>query len=201
MKAAQLSALLGRPLTSVETDNLTLYVKIATETLEDMLCTSLCDQDDPKLYDVREGYSTVFTDIFTDIDEVKIDGDVIASSDYSVRQWDKRNARWYNSIVFDRRLTSRDKEVEVSASWGFSPMPSDLQAVLAGLFDLITKKNKLDPSVQSKQVEDFRVTLRADVDLDVEFYKKYGTTLRKYSMCDIGQIRHGKVHRGRYTDW
>lgn len=184
---------LGRPLTPNESSNFDLYLKIADQSLEEMLCTSLCDQDDPKVYDIRQGYSTVFTDIFTDVDEVKIDGEVIDPADYSVRQWNKRSASWYNSIVFDRRMTSRDEEVEVSATWGFNKLPSDLQSVIAGLFDLVTKKNKLDATVAEKRVEDFWVKLKSDADLDAEFQRKYGLTLHKYSLCNVPYVRHGKV--------
>lgn len=193
MNKAKLAALLGRPLTPNEDANFSLYLNIATKSLEDLLCTTICDDSDPRVYDVREGYSTLFTDIFTDITEVKLDGTVIESSKYSVRQWDRRNGNWYNSIVFDSQFTSDDSEVEVSGSWGFSTMPSDLQAVLAGLFDLITKKNKLDPTVASKQVEDFRISLNTDVDLDTDFQSKYAHTLSKYSMCDIPNLQHGRV--------
>lgn len=193
MDEAKVAALLGRSLTSNETTNFKLYLKIANQSLESMVCTSLCDQSDPKIYDVREGYRTLFTDIFTDIDEVKIDGELVDPSKYSVRQWDKRNADWYNSVVFTTRFGECDREVSVSASWGFSSMPADLQLVIAGLFDLITKKNKIDSSIQSKQVEDFKITLRSDVDLDAEFQTKYGDTLAKYSQCDIPNVQHGRV--------
>lgn len=192
MDQAKISALLGRPLTSIESSNFDLYIKLARESLEEMLCTALCDSEDPKFYDSRSGYSTLFTDIFTEIDEVKIDGTVIESSEYSPRQWDRRSGKWFNSIVFDDKL--RGKEVEVSATWGFSPMPVDLQSVLAGLFDLITKKNKFDGTIQSKQVEDFRITFNTGADLSQEFADKYRSVIQKYSQCSIGNIQHGKVH-------
>ena len=193
MKQDQLSKLLGRPLTPTEVSSFDLYLKIAQQSLEDLMCTVLCNQDDPKFYETRVGYSTVFTDIFTDLDEVKIDGKVIDQSKYSIRQWDRRNASWYNSIVFNKRFC-KNEEIEVSATWGFKPMPVDLQAVLAGLFDLVTKKNKFDGTVKSKRVEDFHISLNTDVDFDSEFANKYGNTIRKYSLCDVGNIQHGKVH-------
>ena len=69
----------------------------------------------------------------------------------------------------------------------------DLQAVLAGLFALISKKNKYDGTLSSKQVEDFRVSFNTDVDLDEAFYDTYSKTISKYSICDIGDIQHGRV--------
>lgn len=190
MKEATIAALLGRTLTPIETTNFKTYLNIARESLDQLLCTSLCDESDPRAYEAREGYSTVFTDIFTDVDEVKLNGTV--TTDYSVRQWDRRNANWYNSIVFEHRLCE-DDEIEVSASWGFTKMPSDLQLVLAQLFGLITKNNKFDPTISSKQVEDFRVTVNTDVDLDDEFYKTYGRTIQKYSLCNKMGIIQGKT--------
>lgn len=195
MTKEQLIALLGRPLTPVEDANFELYLDIAMQQLEQLICTSLAETsgNETVVYDVREGYRTLFTDIFTELTEVKIYGTVIDSSKYSVRQWDKRSGSWYNSIVFDNMFKACDDEVEVTAEWGFNTIPSDLLAVLAGLFDLITKKNNLNPSIASKQVEDYRISFRADVDLDADFESKYAGTLSKYSMCDIPNVQHGKV--------
>lgn len=197
MNQSTMAALLGRTLTPIEVTNFNLYLKIARQSLDDLLCTNLCDDSDPRTFDAREGYSTVFTDIFTDVQSVSINGEAVDADDYSVRQWDRRNGSWYNSIVFENKLCA-DDEVEVSASWGFSTMPSDLQLVLAQLFGLITKKNKFDPTVASKQVEDFRINLNVDADLDDEFYRQYNKTINKYSLCTIGNIQHGAtyVYRG-----
>jgi len=187
MDAEQISALLGRPLTSTEVANFDKYIEIARESLDYILCTRLCDDSNPRIYDAREGYSSLFVDIFTDIDEVKIGGKVV--NNYSVRQWDRRDGDWFNSIVFDSRFTS-DKEVEVSANWGFNGTPADLESVLAGLFDLVTKKAKHNPAISQKRVEDFSVSLK-DVNLDSEFMKQYSQTIRKYSLCGIPNVKHG----------
>jgi hypothetical protein len=192
MDKEQMSALLGRPLTPVEDANYKTYLKIARESLDSLLCMRLCDDEETKYYDVREGYSTVFTDVFTEVEEVKLDGKVVSSDNYSVRQWDRRNGSWYNAIVFDCRFSERDKEVEVTADWGFYSMPADLQAVLAGLFSQVTKKNTYDGTIASKQVEDYRISFRADADLDTDFMQKYGDTLAKYSICKVGYVKHGR---------
>lgn len=191
MTQATLVALLGRPLSTVEVTNFDLYLKNAKLALETLTCLDLSCESGARVYDTREGYRTLFTDVFTGIYEVKLDGEVV--TDYQVRQWNRRNGDWYNSLVFDDRFDSCDKEVEVNASWGFNEYPSDLQSVLAGLFAQITKKNKFDPTIQSKQVEDFRITLNVNADLDKEFYKLYSGTIAKYKMCDIANVQHGKV--------
>lgn len=191
MNQATVSALLERTLTPIEVTNFDLYFKIARESLDDLLCTNLCDKTYERTFDAREGYSTLFTDIFTDIQTVTLNGEAI--TDYSKRQWDRRNGSWYNSIVFDHKLCE-DDEVVIEASWGFSKTPSDLQLIQAQLFGLITKKNKLDPTVSSKQTEDFRISFNVDADLDDEFYRQYNRTIAKYSLCSIGNIRHGKTY-------
>lgn len=192
MNKTTMAALLGRPLTSIEDTNFTLYLKIARQSLDDLLCTNLCDDSDPRTYDTRAGYCTLFTDIFTDIQSVSINGETVDADDYSVRQWDRRNGTWYNSIVFNDKL-EEDDEVEVSASWGFLEMPSDLQLVQAQLFGLISKKNKFDPTVTNKEVEDFRISFNVDADLDDEFYRQYNRTIAKYSLCTIGNIQQGSI--------
>lgn len=198
MTKEELSALLGRPLTSNEDTNFTLYLDIAEMALEELLCTTLEPVTETRVFDTREGYSTAFVDIFNDISEVKINDVVIDTDDYSIRQWNKRSGSWYNSIVFDHKLCNG--EIEVTADWGFlagsgddSDLPVDLQSVLAGLFAQITRKNKFDGSVQSKQVEDFRITFNTDADLDDEFYNTYRKTIDKYSLCNIGNLQHGRV--------
>lgn len=193
MDKLTIAVLLQRPLTPIEDTNFNTYIKIAKENLSTLICTDLCSDGSNKIYDARKGYRTVFTDVFNALDEVKIDGKTVESSEYSVRQWDKRNGSWCNSIVFKDRFCESEQEVEVSASWGFEKMPTDLQLVLAGLFDLISKKNTVDASIQSKQVEDFRITFRADVDLNESFTTKYAGTIAKYSMCSILDVQHGSV--------
>lgn len=200
MTKSEMAALLGRPLTSIEDTNFNLYLDIAYDALEDLICTPVNPATESRTFGLREGYRTAFVDIFNAVTEVKVDGTVIDPSKYASRQWDKRNASWYNSLVFDDRFTRRDEEIEVTATWGFpetsgdeSELPSDLQLLLAGMFDLITKKNKIDPSIASKQVEDFRISFN-NVDLDTEFRSKYADTIAKYSLCDIPNVQHGKVH-------
>jgi len=192
MNQATMSALLGRPLTTIETTNYSLYLKIARQSLDDLLCTNLCDESDPRTYDARAGYSTVFTDVFTDITSVSVNGIAVEADTYSIRQWNRRNGSWYNSIGFDEKL-EEDDEVEVSASWGFSEMPSDLQLVQAQLFGLITKKNKQDGTIERKEVEDFKIQFNVDADLDDEFYSQYNKTIAKYSLCTVGQLTHASI--------
>lgn len=188
MTKEQVSKLLGRPLTTTEDTNFSLYIDIAKKSLENLLCFDLCDPEDTQIFDAREGYSTVFVPPFTSIDSVKVNGDVVTN--YSVRQWNKRTGSWFNSIVFDHRLNDGE-EVEIEGDWGFNSIPNDLQLVIARSFDLVTKQNKLDKTIKSKRVEDFSITIDNTIDLDDAFYTQNEATISKYSLCGIGNVQQG----------
>jgi len=196
MDQTQLEALLGRPLTSMEASNLELYLEIAQESLEELLCISLDsapdDSTDPaeetRTFDIREGYSTVFTDIFAEISEVSVDG--VTTTDYYPAFWDKRNSPYYNSIVLDG---CSGKTISITGYWGFDELPSDLKLLLAQLFANTSKKYVAGgDNVKSKQVEDFRITY-GDLTDDQTFLNTNARTIQKYSMCNIGYVRHGKT--------
>lgn len=193
MTQSELEALLGRSLTSTEVTNLTLYLEIATSNLNDLLCTTTNEVTETRTFDTRKGYKTAFVGIVQSVTEVKLDDNAISSDDYSLRQWDKRTADWYNAIVFDDAITA--DEITVTGTWGFASgtLPNDLNMVLANLFDLITKRNKFDGTIASKRVEDFQINFNTDSDLDDEFYNKYSKILSKYSLCDIPNIQSGAI--------
>lgn len=190
MTQDELQALLGRSLTSTEASNKKLYLGIARESLEELLCLQLdCNSVvEARTFDVRQGYSTVFTGIFTDIEEVKADDSVITG--YYSAFWDKRHNSYYNSIVLDDNDVSI---VEITATWGFDELPNDLKILWAQLFANVSKKYTAgEANVKSKQVEDFRVTY-GDVTDDDAFLAANRRTIQKYRMCDVGYVLHGEV--------
>jgi len=191
--AAQLAKLLGRPLTPVETANIELYLDIAYERLESVICSTVDSIAEERTYDGRDGYSTVFTDIFVEVSSVVVDGKTIDPADYSIRQWDKRNASWYNSIVFKDKLCG-DAVVVIDATWGFAEdtMPADLQLLVAKFFALVSSMNKANGNVKSKKVEDFSISFN-DNSVYNQFVIDNAATIRKYSLCDVGKIRSGKI--------
>ena len=193
MTQAKLQSLLGRSLTTTEVTNMDLYLNIAEDMLEDLLCISLCSKDESRTFNTRKGYRTVFVDPFTDVDEVKdSDGNIIEESEYKFKQWDRFNGKWYNSIVFDCERYGED--IEVSGSWGFGKcLPNDLELLQARAFDQISKTNGGTGLVQSKQVEDFRITYKSDVTQQDQFYADNLLTINKYSLCNIGDIQHGRI--------
>lgn len=194
MSQSELEALLGRSLTQREVTNLDLYLDIAKESLEELLCISLDTNPDTsggkdsetRSFDVREGYSTVFTDIFSEIEEVKVDG--VTTTGYYPAFWDKRSGDYFNSIVLDCRTA---ESVEITGCWGFETLPGDLQLLWAQQFAIVSKKYKAGAgNVKSKQVEDFRISY-GDLTDDQVFLNDNRRIIKKYSMCNIAHVLHG----------
>lgn len=192
MNQAKLEALLGRPLSSIEATNRVLYLKIAQERLEDLTCLNLEEATEDRTFSVREGYQTVFTDLFTDVNSVTINGNEV--TDYTPMQWQKRNAAWYNSIVLEN-CTDQD-EIVINADWGLCS-PS-LQLLQAQLFGLISKMNNGNGNVKSKKVEDFSITFNDNTVYD-QFLMDNEGLLSKYSICNIQTtVSPDVLHRELY---
>lgn len=189
LSTKQLEALLGRSLTARESANCTPYLDIATEQLEELLCISLLQESGERVFTSRNGYSTLFTGIFTNVLSVTINGNTVDPSEYHLSFFDNRNKDFYNSIVFNTKLIGQ--EVTVSAEWGFDKLPSDLGQFLAQLFALAGTK-KTNTSVKSKQVEDFRITYGDSTDMQV-LLDNNDIVINKYGMCDITEVRNGSV--------
>lgn len=186
MTQDKISALLGRPLSSVEQSNFSTYLGLAQSRVSDLLCVDICPTVETKQFPARNGYKTLTVPIFTEIDSVKLDGAVTTA--YSVRQGSNYAGDWYNSIVFDAPLT--DQVVEIEAYWGFTTTPVDVQMMIAELFGMATDSIAND-TVQSKQVEDFRITFNKTK--QEAFAQKYAATIAKYSGCVNGNIQSGYV--------
>lgn len=192
MNQAKLAKLLGRSLTPNEVTNLDLYLDIAKEQLESLLCISLDyldgsgeEEEETRIYTPRPGMSAVFTDIFMEVTSVTVNGEEV---DYTPYFWDKRNSDFYNSVVLDN-LT--EKDVSITAFWGFPELPNDLARLWAQMFAVISAKRSVK-GVKTKQVEDFRITF-GDLSDDEQFEKDNAITIDKYGMCDIDIVRHGEV--------
>lgn len=195
MTQAEMVKLLGRSLTSTEATNFDLYLDIATMQLEDLLCTPLESVTETRVFDTREGYSTAFVNIFNAISEVKLNDEVVTN--YSIRQWDKRNASWYNSLVFTEKFDS-DDTIEVTADWGFvatsgddSDYPVDLQLLLAKLFGFVSSM-KNNGNIKSKRIEDYMVTFNEYTEYQ-QFCLDNKSTINKYGLCDEVYVRHGDI--------
>lgn len=193
LNQTQLEAILARPLTPREVTNLTSYLKTAQENLETLLCSPLYEEVETRFFNTRVGYRTVFTDIFTSVESVKVDGTLVDPSLYYVAQFDRRTSPLYSSIVFkNKNYTNCTQEIEIEADWGIcqKDMPRDLQSLIAQLFAFASKRKATTGQVRSKKVEDFSITFTDESAEDV-FLKDNAGAIKKYSLCDIGYVRHG----------
>lgn len=190
LKQEQMVKLLGRSLTTTETANYDLYLKIATQRLEELLCVTLCGDDSERTFTTRTGYRTVYVDPFKDIESITIDGDEVDADDYVAKQNDRFNGRWYNIVEFDTKR--RGENIVVDADWGFGTCPADLQVFLAKLFAQGSVEQTSDSQVKSKKIEDFTVTYKDGATFD-EFVLANSAIIEKYSQCNQGQVRHGSV--------
>lgn len=189
LNKTQMAALLGRPLTLSEDTNFTEYLASATETLEFVLCASLKAETGERVFGSRQEFSTLFTDYFHDVDSVEIDGKEVSCSP---RQWDNRNATWFNSLVFNDEL--KGKEVLVTASWGFKTLPQDLATLLARVFALNGESGGTG-NVQAKEIEDFRLTINVDKTEFQGLLDDNATTLNKYAMCKAkADVQNGDIN-------
>lgn len=193
MTQDKIAALLGRPLSSVEQANFATYLDVAQSRVSDLLCVDICQTVATRRFSARQGYKTLNVPIFTEIDSVKLDG--VETTKYSIYQGSNMNGDWYNSIVFDAPLHCQT--IEIKADWGFSKIPVDVQIMIAQLFGMVGDSLESD-LVQSKQVEDFRITLKDKTKTEV-FASKYAATIAKYSGCVTGQVESGYVGRILYV--
>lgn len=192
LTTTEVSALLGRPLTATETTNFSTYIDIAQESVEGLLCMSLDVQATPatattKTFTRRQEFSTVFTDIFTEVTAVTIEG--TATTDYHASFWDNVNKGFYNSIVFENSLGSSDLEIAITAKWGFTTLPSDLKRLVAQAFAVTSSAYRVKQT-SSKKIEDFSISY-GDLSDDEQFINQGSRTIRKYSLCGIMDIQSG----------
>ena len=185
----EIAKLLNRSLTESENTNFSLYLKIATKRLEQLLCMKLNNETEARSFFIREGYRTIFTDVFTGDVTVSVDGVEQEASTYSVRQFDNLNGDWFNSIVFKQHLPRTAEMITVTADWGFTCLPSDLKLLLARLFEFST--DNTDDRVKSKKIEDYSVTYSDKTAYD-QLIESNSAIIDAYSVC-VRSIRNGNV--------
>lgn len=188
MDKGQLEALLGITLDEKDVNK----YQSAVVALEDLLCSGLLDATEERIFDIREGYSTVFTELFRSVSSVKVKGITLPSERYQARQWDKRRAEWFNSIVLK---DVRGDEVAITAEWGFTELPADLKLLVDKIIKQQAKKGP--GNVKSKKIEDFSVTY-SDIPAYEQFVIDNQSIINKYSVCGIGEVQSGKVCHGSF---
>lgn len=191
MTQADVAKWLGRSLTPTEVTNFDSYLKNAFEKIEELLCFSLSCKDYTKKFRGRDGMSTVFTGVFTEIYEVRRNDSIV--TDYEEMFFDNPNGKFFNSLVFDCGLQTSDR-LEVDAKWGFKTLPSDLQQLIAKYFALSSSGTASNSGIKSKRVEDFDITFD-DKTAEERLISDNQSVINKYSLCNTTNVRSGKVCR------
>lgn len=186
------AVLLGRPLSVSETTNFKVYIGNAILALGNILCTDLSQDNGSRYYEARQGYSTVYTGLFDDIFDVKVNGLRADPKDYYPALNGDRNSKVYNSIVFKTRF-GREHSLEIDAEWGVCKYPRDLADLVAKQFAIQSQAFTVSGAVSSKKVEDFSINYDTDVTVESKFRKDNATTIAKYSQCGVGYLRSGRV--------
>ena len=193
MDKTTMAKLLGRPLTSSEDSNFEQYINYTISTLENLLCWSPINGDATASYKSRDGYRTLWTDPFTSITDVKVDGSAV--TDYKLAFNGNFNYPFYNSVVFPHPLGGQT--VEITGTWGFEELPADLGSLVAEIFKMYgrTTANNQSGNVKSKSVEDFSITYSDRSEMDA-LATNNSSVIAKYSNCQsAGEISHGNTEQ------
>ena len=191
MDKTSIAKLLGRPLTSSEDSNFEQYINYTISTLENLLCWSPICNEATATYESRDGYRTLWTDPFTSITDVKVDGTLVTG--YKLAFNGNFNYPFYNSVVFPNSLNGQT--VEITGTWGFEELPADLGSLVAEIFKMFGRVNSanLSGNVKSKSVEDFSITYTDGSEMDA-LASKNSSVIAKYSNCQNAiEVQHGDV--------
>ena len=191
MDKTTIAKLLGRPLTSSEDSNFEQYINYTISTLENLLCWSPVCNEATVTYESRDGYRTLWTDPFTSITDVKVDGSAV--TDYKLAFNGNFNYPFFNSVVFPHPLGGQT--VEITGTWGFEELPADLGSLVAEIFKMYgrTTANNLSGNVKSKRVEDFSITYGDGSEMDA-LASNNSSVIAKYSNCQSAiEVQHGNV--------
>ena len=186
-----LEKLLGRSLTSLEDSNFEQYINYTISTLENLLCWSPICTDATAIYTARDGMRTLWTDPFTSITDVKVDGTAV--TDYKLAFNGNFNYPFYNSVVFSHPLGGQT--VEITGSWGFEELPADLGALVAEIFKMYGRQSLGNQSgnITNKRVEDFSISYGDKSEMDT-LATNNSSVIAKYSNCQSAcEVSHGET--------
>jgi hypothetical protein len=103
------------------------------------------------------------------------------------------NYPFFNSLVFPNPLGG--ETVEITGTWGFEELPSDLGALVAEIFKMYGRisANNLSGNVTNKRVEDFSISYGDKSEMDA-LATNNSSVISKYSNChSAGEIAHGET--------
>lgn len=187
-----LEKLLGRSLTSSEASNLQQYINYIETTLTNLLCWSPLKGASVASYEARDGFRTLWTDPFTSITDVKVDGSAV--TDYKLAFNGNFNYPFYNSVVFPHPLGGQT--VEITGTWGFEELPADLGSLVTEIFKMYGRisNNNASGRLTNKKVEDTSFTYSDNVSEMDALSSNNSSVISKYSNCQsAGEISNGGV--------
>lgn len=196
LSQADVEAILGRSLTNAEKSTLTTTTEQALQDAQDLLGIDWKTLGE-RTYFGSEGYRTLFTDPYSILTSVTVNGATI--TDYRTAFDDWLNTPSFNSIIFAYPLEDND-EVVVAAEWGFgSELPYDIKRLAVALWQNGTapQTNPTSQKVKSKSNLDFSVTYDTSKTALETILVDYGNVIEKYSMRIRGDIGHGRIRRVR----
>ena len=205
MTEQDIEKLLGRDLSAMENNNFSLYLDITIERLSNLLSVNVIIPEvdsgtnepivETRIYAGRNGYKTLYTDPFTDLISVSIDGN---TKTVTTAQWDNPMGSWKNVVCFDDEMDA--EQVDVTAKFGYgNPLPSDLQLLIARGFDAILKENTDNPRVSTKRNEDYSVSYKDSVESSWQAFTMTNKgIIQKYSQAGLGVIEHGDWQKRPY---
>ena len=188
---ATLEELLGRSLTSSEDSNLQQYINYIETTLANLLCWSPLKGASVASYEARDGFRTLWTDPFTSITEVKVDGTAV--TDYKLAFNGNKNYPFYNSIIFPRPLEGQT--VELTGTWGFDDLPADLGSLVAEIFKMYGRQlmGNQSGNITNKRVEDFSISYSDKSEMEA-LINDNASIVSKYSNCQAGDVQFGETN-------
>lgn len=184
MDQPTLEALLCRPLRDCEVNNLTTYLEIAEQQLEQVVCWKAGENFNGQIC-LDEATSEITLPLFVKVTDFSQDDQVIPDTEYS------RAVSGTDQVyTFNQPLTGT---VFVTGAWGFkaAEMPADYQMLLGRTFELIGKQY-CTQVVESKSNEGFSVSYETKKSAQQLFVNQFAATIGKYSICQSG-VSHGAV--------
>lgn len=187
----EISDMLGRPLTAKEAAGFDAYIEIAVTQLGSILGYSLALSDTPttKEFTGSRDYRSLIIPPFTDITEVKVNGEV--ETNYSVSNTSKP----FNVEIVLPRYMSDSTKVAVTAKWGYSTYPSGVLLLLANMFSVVAngQTSEGSASVKSETVLSHSVTYETGVTRYEQFAKDNANIIELYRLPYSSLVSTGRI--------
>lgn len=122
-----------------------------------------CDEESTRYYDGTKSYE-LFVDDFTDIEEVKIDGEV---QDLDDLIFYPLNTPYHNSIYHKgAKWAKGHANIEITANWSSGELPYDVALVASNVVVSYLRKASIDGNLKKESIEGYSYELRSASEID-----------------------------------